>query len=280
MLDYKKRDLELLKQAFELNRQKQKATSSEDKLIFTNKILDIKEEMYNFHKGPRKSTPQSNAAKLKVTDLTLVKGSASSIVASCEQKALEVKTKLLNESSKWVTINDVTPEVGEFLAGVLEGDGCFQVKLDCQDPEKNKKFKRPFVDLTPLITLSNQTRGLEATDPVFSLANNVFRQGRPLTSHSKGSSDALEWTCTAAEDIEQRVIPFFNRFGFCSEHALVRFEFMSKFVAQKEIILKDEEAFKSFVQELYDNPHFYHERPIKEVFELIGKHFDFERKKK
>lgn len=281
LFDYKKRDLELLKAALEINKQKQLSRNLEEKLKCTYKILDIKEQMFKFHVGKRIKTPKEIAAMLKVSDLSLVEGAASSIVIACEQQILEFQTKFLKESEKWKTIDDVPFEVGEFLAGVFEGDGCFQFIINCQDPEKNEDFKRPFVGITPKISLTNQKEGLEAIDPIFLLANNVFRQGKMLSVHDKHKQkqNARGWTCSATEDLEQRVVPFFRKFGFCSEHALERFELLAEFVNQKEIILKNEGKFKDFVSKLYENPHFYHETPIEEVFDLIGKHFAYERDK-
>jgi hypothetical protein len=281
-LGEKKVDLEILKKVFLLNKERIETKDLMEKNTLLKQIFSLKLYLSENRIGPKHKIEQL-LKKFDLGDIDELRGISDNMRDACIKKARESDSLILQNNFE--AVENISHEMGEFLSGVWDGDGSFQVNffshLDTtgnkvlvtpKDPTRSSWFRR-CLEIKPQITLSDKATNKSELNPLFQLANHVFiGQIKAVSSDQQ----ANRFICNSDDNLKKRVIPFFEKFPPSTESGLNRFEIMKYIFNHKDVALEQKQVMIDCVRKVYESSFFdesLRSKTLEEILKLIDKDF-------
>ena len=299
LVDQKKFDYEILKKIFELNKLRKKAKTESEKAAICSQIADLKEVFHQEKVGHKHKDKQEFFNIFRIKNTSYTPGLAETIISDIEDNVRNISDQMVKLSQNFTTIADIPEPLGEFLAGVFNGDGSFQIDLishvnedgspqfaNPTDP-KRTPWRRPFFEIRPEITLTLKGKS-RFGNLIFNIAFNILELPKTKQTSQKNeptivdvgdNKDATRLCIRRKGVLKDSVIPFFERFCPSFDRALNRFRIFRVAVNNDELIRNRVERAKYIVKLIYQHSDFGPEnrkRTETEYLALIEKEFKYQ----
>jgi hypothetical protein len=287
LLDQKKRDFEILKEAIRLNDAGK--VNGARTLETKKKLVDLKARLSE----KELQTPSTSASNQRMDVLAEQLGLIDDTWKGSADKEWEkIKTITTDKTNAMVALSEtvkgnvqnIPTELGEFMSGVWEGDGSFQISIKTHvdaygnavvvRPANKSPWKRRLIEIKPEINLTDHS--LQSSNGLYCIALNLFSSKPKAISKVGSGKRADRLYLKSVADLQAFVLPFFERFPPSYERALYRFKAFRLVLKYYKKILQSESKHLFVVKSILESEYFDGEqrKPLIEYNELIKKQFN------
>lgn len=288
LVGQKKLDCEILKQVIHLNNNG-KAIDGSRTLEAKLKLVDLKDRLSAKPLEKNDEDNESANTLAKRFGITDWKSSAQDEWTAINDKTTRANNTMIDLSAKYKgNSKDIPQALGEFVSGLWCGDGSFQISVKSHQapdggpvivrPKNKPPWKRRFIEIKPETTLTAHEQSSNNQNPLYIISENLFSSKTKKSFKVSRDKKAARYYIKSVSDINEYVIPFFERFPPSYERALYRFRTF-RFVAQAyEKIRNSPVLHKRVVKFLFSSPFFggeeVREKTYDEYMILINKQFN------
>lgn len=287
LVGQKKIDCEILKEVINLNKTGKAADGSRT-LDTKLKLVDLKDKLST--KPLETNVLDQESANLLAEQLKVDNwyNSASAEWREITNKAEKGTEEMIALSRRYQgNSKDIPQALGEFMSGVWDGDGSFQISIKSHvtkdggpvivTPKNKSPWKRRFIEIKPELSLTDHVKNSTSKNPLFIISENLFSSKPIKVSIVSQDKKAERQYYKSVADINKFVLPFFERFPPSYERALYRFKAFRLVTNAYNKILKNRSYNIVIVKAILESPFFSGEavrhKSLSDYVSLIDKQF-------
>jgi hypothetical protein len=214
-----------------------------------------------------KLTPEELARRLGLDFTTLNKQAATALIEEAKEEVQATGKKAVNDLDP----NNIKSTLAEFIMGVIDGDGSFQVNFLTHVPVDDNKNRRIF-EIQPLISVTGYKGESEYLYEILykALVDPHYKK-TVVCPEIDVKADRL--LIKGLDAFKTFAIPLVKKYKLCLDKNLPRFEIFCEAVENLPRFYKDKAYAIEFVTRLYEISSNYRKKSLSEYIEIIEKHF-------